>query len=333
MTGLSREQLINAYALMTRIREFEETIRRLHGEGKLPGFMHVSIGQEAVPVGVSLNLRPSDVITTTHRGHGDVIAKGAPLEGMFAEIYGRAGGLCRGKGGSMHVADVSRGVWGANGIVAAGMPIAVGAGLAFLRQQRDDVVVCYFGDGAIANGATHEALNMASLWRVPVVFVRVDNAYAESTPASEYQGMPDVVAYAASYGLHAEHVDGNDVERVADAAERAVARARAGEGPTFLQCQTYRKYGHNIGDPGTSRPSAEVEHWASRDPIDLARATLTGRHGLGDEDLAQILEAAVARNSEALEWAESQPPPPGEWAFEDVFATPAIVRQLERAVQ
>src|SRR5215207_2232599 len=226
--ALTRDELVQAYGTMRLIRAFEEAIRRLHGQGELPGFMHVSVGQEAVPVGISLRLRRDDLITTTHRGHGDMIAKGAQVEGMIAEIFGRAGGLCRAKGGSMHVADVAVGALGANGIVAAGMPIAVGAGLSLRRQGRDGVVVAYSGDGAIANGAAHEALNMAALWRVPVVFVRVNNRYAESTPIADYLGAPDVVRFVEGYGLAVERVDGNDVEAVADAAERAVARGRAG---------------------------------------------------------------------------------------------------------
>jgi pyruvate dehydrogenase E1 component alpha subunit len=325
---LSRDDLLASFETMHLIRGFEESIRRLHGEGKLPGFMHVSVGQEAVPTGVSLALRPDDVVATTHRGHGDVIAKGADIAGMFAEIYGHRGGLCRAKGGSMHVADVSKGILGANGIVAAGMPIAVGAGLGFKRQGRDSVVVAYSGDGAIANGATHEALNMASLWKVPVIFVRVDNHYAESTPASQYQGMPDVVAYAASYGLPAEQVDGNDVEAVADAAERAVARARAGEGASFLQCRTYRTYGHNIGDTGAARPADEVEQWLARDPMVLLRARLIDL-GATAAQLDEIGTRIDARVAEAIEWAEAQPPPPEEWAFEDVYATPEIVELMK----
>lgn len=320
--------LLGAFETMHMIRHFEESIRRLHGEGKLPGFMHVSVGQEAIPTGISLMLGADDVVTTTHRGHGDVIAKGASLEGMFAEIYGRSGGLCKAKGGSMHVADVSKGILGANGIVAAGMPIAVGAGLAFKYQARHEVVVCYSGDGAIANGATHEALNMASLWKVPVIFVRVDNQYAESTPSAQYQSMPDVVKYAESYGLFAEAVDGNDVELVAEAAGRAVERAREGAGATFLQCRTYRTYGHNIGDPGSSRPSEEVEHWRGRDPIALAGSRLRDEHKVTQTELDEVVDRIHQRVSSAIAWAESQPPPPDTWAYEDVYASPEIVELM-----
>ncbi len=228
---LTAEQLLRGYETMLLIRGFEESIRKLHGRGKLPGFMHVSVGQEAVPTGVSLMLREDDVITAPHRNHGDVIAKGVPVEGMFAEVYGHVGGTCRAKGGSLHIASVAHGVLGANGIVGAGLPIAVGAALALKRQGGDRVMVAYAGDGAIATGASHEALNMASLWKVPLVFVREDNQYAESTPRDAYQSMPDVVRYVEGYGIPAEAVDGNDLEAVADAAARAVARARQGGGP------------------------------------------------------------------------------------------------------
>jgi TPP-dependent pyruvate/acetoin dehydrogenase alpha subunit len=310
-------QLLTCYDTMRLIRTFEESILRLHGEGKLPGFMHVSIGQEAIPTGVSLHLRDDDVITTTHRGHGDVIAKGAPVEGMFAELFARAEGLCRGKGGSMHVTDVSRGILGANGIVAAGIPIAAGAAFAAKRSGSDAVAVSYFGDGAIAQGGFHESANMAALWKLPIVLVRQNNQYAESTPNRDYQGMPDVVQFVRGYGIAAEQVDGNDVDAVSDAAERAVARARAGDGPTFLECLTYRWYGHNIGDTGAGRPEDEVQSWIARDPIATVRKQLE-HEGLGDA-LAEIDARVSARIERAIERAESLAEPPLEWALEDLF--------------
>jgi pyruvate dehydrogenase E1 component alpha subunit len=310
---------------MRLIREFEEAILRLHAAGELPGFMHVSVGQEAIPTGVSLNLRQEDLILSTHRGHGDMIAKGAQVEGLIAEIYGRSGGLCKGKAGSMHVADTRIGALGANGIVGAGMPIGVGAALSLKRQGRDNVVVVYSGDGAIAQGAAHEALNMASLWRLPVIFVRQDNQYAESTPKEDYLGIPDVVEFARGYGLAAELVDGNDVEAVAEAAGRAVSHARAGQGATFLECLTYRRYGHNIGDTGAARPAEEREYWLSRDPIALARARLIGDHGLAETELEEVDRAAAKRLELAAEAAAAMPPPPEEWAFEDVYSEPQII--------
>jgi TPP-dependent pyruvate/acetoin dehydrogenase alpha subunit len=331
MIALSPQELAASYRTMRLIRAFEEKIRELHGENRLPGFMHVSIGQEAVPAGVSLHLRDDDLITTTHRGHGDVIAKGAQIEDMFAELFARAEGLCRGKGGSMHVTDVSRGVLGANGIVAAGIPIAVGAALGLTKLGRDNVVVAYFGDGAIANGAAHEAMNMASLWNVPVLLVRVNNQYAESTPQAHYQGIPDVVAFAQAYGFRAEEVDGNDVEAVADAAGRATDRARAGQGPTFLECITYRHYGHNIGDPGAYRPAGEPEAWLERDPVVTLRARLVSNSVLSEEALAEIDRAIDERISAAVERADGLPEPPEEFALEDVYSDPETLSAFARS--
>ena len=325
MSVLSPTELEGLYRTMRLIRAFEEKIRELHGEDRLPGFMHVSIGQEAVPAGVSFHLRENDLITTTHRGHGDVIAKGAQVEAMFAELFGRAEGLCRGKGGSMHVTDVSRGILGANGIVAAGIPIAVGAALGLKRLGRDNVVVSYFGDGAIANGACHEAMNMASLWNVPAVFVRVNNQYAESTPQADYQGIPSAVLFAESYGFPAEKVDGNDVEAVAAAAGRAVERARAGVGPTFLECLTYRHYGHNIGDPGAYRPPGEPETWIARDPVVALRARLLADGALSQQELETIDAGIDDRITAAVERADALPEPSLELALEDVYSDPVTL--------
>ena len=330
---LDEELRLPAYGKMQLIRHFEEAIRELHGEGKLPGFMHVSVGQEAVPVGVSLALRSDDYIATTHRGHGDVIAKGVEVEGMFAELFARTGGICRAKGGSMHITDFSKGVLGAFSIVAAGLPIAVGAALAMRRRGRDTVAVAHFGDGAIAQGATHEAMNMAALWDLPVVFVRHNNQYAESTPKADYQGMPDVVEFASSYGMAAQEVDGNDVEAVFLAASEAVERARSGGGPTFLECLTYRWYGHNIGDPGAGRPDDEVAAWRARDPIAAWRRALVDRIGVEERRLAQIDEEVARRIAAAIEAAEAMPEPPLEWALEDVYSDQDVAAAIGRGLR
>lgn len=325
------DDLVALYRTMRLTRAFEEKIRELHGANRLPGFMHVSIGQEAVPAGVSFHLADNDLITTTHRGHGDVIAKGAQVEAMFAELFGRAEGLCRGKGGSMHVADVSRGILGANGIVAAGIPIAVGAALGIKRLGRENVVISYFGDGAIANGACHEAMNMASLWRVPVIFVRVNNKYAESTPQADYQGIPDVVSFAESYGFPAEEVDGNDVEAVANAAARAIDRARAGHGATFLECLTYRHYGHNIGDPAAYRPAGEAETWIARDPVAVLHARLLAENHLREADLHEIDRSIDERVEAAVERADGLAEPPPKLALEDVYSDPVTLAAFARS--
>ena len=321
---LTKPDFLKAYGVMRLIREFEEALVRLHGQAMVPGFVHVSVWQEAVPTGVSLNLRSDDLIISTHRGHGDIIAKGVAVEGMFAELLARQGGYCRAKGGSMHVTDVSLGVLGANGIVGAGMPIAVGAALSMKKQGKDAVVVAYVGDGAIANGETHESLNMASLWKLPVVFVRSDNQYAESTPARAYCGIPDVVQYVKSYGVSAEAVYGNDIDAVADAARRAVDWTRSGRGPSFLQCSTFRKYGHNTADVGAYRTAGEVETWRARDPLIHARGVASG-HGVTEAELDDIDTKVAARIDHAIAQAIAQPEPPIEWAFEDVYADPATL--------
>lgn len=321
---LTKAEFLEAYATMRLIREFEEALLRLHGEAKAPGFVHVSVWQEAVSTGVSLHLLPEDQILTTHRGHGDIIAKGVGIEGMFAELLAREGGYCGGKGGSMHVTDVSRGVLGANGIVGANMPIAAGVALSKKKRGEPGVVVAYIGDGALMNGATHETLNMASLWQLPLVIVRVDNQYAESTAARFYSGIPDVLEYVKAYGVDAAAVDGNDVDAVADAAGRVIARTRAGGGPGFLQCRTYRRYGHNTADVGAYRPPEEVEAWKARDPLMVAHAAAASR-GITDGELDEIDGRVLAHIDQAIAWAEAQPQPPLESAFEDLYADPATI--------
>ncbi|GMQ93843.1 MAG: pyruvate dehydrogenase (acetyl-transferring) E1 component subunit alpha [Acidimicrobiia bacterium] len=322
---MKQDQAIQAYNTMVLIRTFEQTILELHKAGRLPGFMHVSIGQEAVPTGVSLALKPDDVITTTHRGHGDVIAKGVEIEGMMAELFAKSGGLCRAKGGSMHVTDFSKGVLGAFSIVGAGMPIALGAAMSAQRLETGSVAVCHFGDGAIAQGAAHESLNMASLWDLPVVFVRHNNLYAESTPTSEYQGFTSIEDYVGSYGIEIETVDGNDVEAVLESATRLVDRARSGGGPGFLECLTYRWYGHNIGDSGAGRPPEEVAAWKARDPIARFREKLVNRYHVDTAEIEGIESAITERVTVAVDAAEVMSEPPTEWALEDVYGDPATL--------
>lgn len=331
--GLNTPEFLRAYETMRLIREFEESLVRMHREARIPGFVHVSVWQEAVSTGVSLWLRPDDLMMTTHRGHGDIIAKGASIERMFAEMLARAPGYCRAKGGSMHVTDVSLGVLGANGIVGANMPIGTGAALSLKRQGRDAIVVVYTGDGAITQGLTHEALNMAALWKLPVVYVRTDNQYAESTPQADYRGMPDVVRFVEGYGIAAEQVDGNDVEAVADAARRAVKRTRAGGGPSFLTCSTYRRYGHNTADVGAYRPQSEVADWEARDPLIVARARLIEDRGVPHAEIDAIDERVRERVERAITWAEQQPEPPTDWAFEDVYADPATLAAFGGAIR
>jgi TPP-dependent pyruvate/acetoin dehydrogenase alpha subunit len=322
---LTTPEYLRSYETMRLIREFEESLVRMHGEARVPGFVHVSVWQEAVSTGVSLWLRTDDLMITTHRGHGDIIAKGASIERMYAELLARAPGYCRAKGGSMHVTDVALGVLGANGIVGANLPIGTGAALSMKKQGRDSIVVVYTGDGAIAQGATHEALNMAALWQLPVVYVRTDNQYAESTSASAYRGMPDVVRFIEGYGIAARAVDGNDVGAVADAARWAIERSRAGAGPSFLTCSTYRRYGHNTADVGAYRTPEEVAAWQARDPLTLARARLVADRGVAEAEIDAIDARVRDRIQAAIAWADAQPEPPLEWAFEDLYADPATL--------
>ena len=328
---LTKSEFLRAYETMRLIREFEEGLLRLHGQAKAPGFVHVSVWQEAVSAGVGMHLQPEDQILTTHRGHGDIIAKGVAIEGMFAELLARDGGYCGGKGGSMHVTDVSRGVLGANGIVAANMPIAAGAALSKKRQGLPGVVVAFIGDGALMNGATHETLNMASLWQLPLVIVRVDNQYAESTAARFYSGIPDVLEYVRSYGFTPEAVDGNDIEAVAAGARTVLDRTRNGGGPGFLQCRTYRRYGHNTADVGAYRPPEEVEAWAARDPLLIARAA-AGSHQVAEAELDAIDARVLAHIDQAIAWAEAQPEPAIESAFRDLYADPETMAAFRGAL-
>jgi TPP-dependent pyruvate/acetoin dehydrogenase alpha subunit len=330
---LSTTDYVRSYETMRLIREFEESLVRMHGEARVPGFVHVSVWQEAVSTGVSLWLRPQDLMITTHRGHGDIIAKGASIERMYAELLARAPGYCRAKGGSMHVTDVSLGILGANGIVGANMPIGTGAALSLKKQGREGIVVVYTGDGAIAQGLTHEALNMSSLWHLPVVYVRTDNQYAESTAAAAYRGMPDVVRYVEGYGIAAEAVDGNDVEAVADAARRAVERTRGGGGPSFLTCSTYRRYGHNTADVGAYRTPEEVAAWQARDPLIIARTRLVSERGVAELEIDAIDARVHERIEAAIAWADAQPEPPLAWALEDVYADPATLAAFGGSVR
>jgi TPP-dependent pyruvate/acetoin dehydrogenase alpha subunit len=323
MTLLTSKEFLEAYETMRLIREFEEGLLRLHSQAKAPGFVHVSVWQEAVSVGVGRNLGLDDQILTTHRGHGDIIAKGVGIEGMYAELLARQGGYCGAKGGSMHVTDVSRGVLGANGIVGANMPIAAGAALSKKMRGEPGAVVCYIGDGALMQGAAHETLNMASLWQLPLLIVRVDNQYAESTAARYYTAIPDIPAFVRSYGVTAEAVDGNDVEAVSDVATRLLEQVRTGS-PAFLQCRTYRRYGHNTADVGAYRPPEEVEEWALRDPLLVARARAASR-GISEAELDAIDARVLAHIEAAIAWADAQPVPPLESAFQDLYADPATL--------
>lgn len=320
MTRVPNELLRDMLTRMWRIRIFEERSIELFQAGELPGFLHAQVGQEAVCVGACTALRDDDYITSTHRGHGDIIAKGGRLDRMFAELYAKETGYCRGKGGSMHIFDFKLGVLGANGIVGAGLPIATGAALAAQLRGTDQVAVSFFGDGASNEGAFHEALNMASVWKLPVVFVCANNEYGESTPRRIQQNIDDIASRAGGYGIPGVVVDGMDVLAVYEVVSEAVARARRGDGPTLVEAKTYRFYGHYVGDPGLYRPKEEVEEAMARDPLPSFERMLTTA-GLLDEADCRAIEAAVwAAVEEAVEFGRTSAAPDDSIAFEDVYA-------------
>jgi acetoin:2,6-dichlorophenolindophenol oxidoreductase subunit alpha len=321
MLGIEKDTLLMMYHTMVRIRLFEQRIMELFQQGRLPGFLHVSIGQEAVPTGVCAHLRTTDYISSTHRGHGDVIAKGARLDRMMAELYGKTTGYCKGKGGSMHIADLELGILGANGIVGAGIPIATGTALAFKMRRTDQVAVCFFGDGGTNTGAFHEGLNLASVWNLPVVFVCENNQFAESTPQRVHQKIKDVAVRAVAYDIPGEIVDGMDVLEVYRVAGEAIARARAGGGPTLVECKTYRFHGHYVGDPGTAyRQPEEVEEWKQRDPIPLFARRLVAEGQVTEAEITALDDAVQREIEEAIRFAEASPEPDLEDALHDIYA-------------
>ena len=299
---------------IARIRAFEERVGQRFRDGDVHGFVHVSIGQEAVAAGACDALASDDWITTTHRGHGHCIAKGADPAGMFAELFGRDTGLCRGKGGSMHIADPRLGILGANGIVGAGIPLAVGAGMTSRVMGTGAVSVAFFGEGALHSGAFHEGATLAVAFSLPVVLVCENNGYAEFTASGRWGG-PTPMARGDSYGMHAETVDGNDVLAVRAAMGDLVTRARKGEGPVFLEAQTTRLRGHYEGDAEPYRPEGEVLELQGRDPLTIAR------HALGDDDRALAIErAAEVEMDAAVEAALASPYPEPSAVLEDIYA-------------
>lgn len=314
--------LLELYRQLVLIRRFEERTIELRLEGLVHGVVHPYLGQEAVAVGVCSVLRPEDRIVSTHRGHGHCIAKGADVERMMAELFGRRDGYCRGKGGSMHIAAFDIGMLGANGIVGAGLPIAAGAALASRMQGNDTVAVGFFSDGATGEGTFHEALNLAALWKLPVVWVCENNGYASDTPLRESVPTGAVAAFAAGYGIQGRQIDGNDVLAVRDAAEEAVGRARAGAGPTLLECLTLRGPTHALRDalPGDPRLADDVEGWVGGDPIERLERVVLERAITDEGGLAAVREAVERELAAAIERALASPFPEPEEALEDLFA-------------
>ena len=318
--AISKEQMKDMYVKMRRIRDFESTAAKLFAEGKIPGFVHLYLGEEAIAPAVCECLRDDDFITSTHRGHGHIIAKGGDLNLMMAELFGRETGYCKGKGGSMHIADRDKGILGANGIVGAGHCIACGAGLSAKIRGTDQVCVCFFGDGSTNQGTFHESLNMASIWKLPIIFVCENNHYGISMSQDRHQAIKDVADRGAAYNIPGIAVDGNDPLAVYEAASEAVARARAGKGPTLLECKTYRQHGHFEGDPAPYKPAEEQAAWMKRDPIPNFRKYLID-NGVADEDELCGIEAGVAKEvSDAIEFAAAQPWPDADSVVVDVYS-------------
>lgn len=319
---LDSARLVQMLRTMILIREFDERAIRLRVAGKIYGAVHPYVGQEAVAVGVCSQLAVTDRVTSTHRGHGHCIAKGADIRRMMAELFGRVDGYCKGKGGSMHIADFAVGMLGANGIVGGGLPIACGAALAAQLEGRGAVTVCFFGDGAVAEGEFHEALNIAATWKLPIVFACENNQYAANNAVGVQHPRADIAAHAAPYAMPGVAVDGNDVLAVHAATGEAVARARRGDGPTLLECQTYRWHFHAMraAIPPETRPAEEIAAWKARDPIARLEGHMIAR-GLVTPDEVKALRAQVdADLDEAIAFADASPFPDPKDLLADMFA-------------
>jgi len=318
---IDREKLLEMYTRMVEIRTFEDAAGKNFADGLIPGFVHLYAGEEAIAVGVCAHLSDIDYITSTHRGHGHCIAKGVDIPGMVAELMGKATGICKGKGGSMHIADVDKGMLGANGIVGGGPPLAAGAALTAKTLGTGGVAVCFFGDGASNQGTFHEALNLAAIWKLPVVFVCENNGYAESTPVHYHCSATDIANRAAAYEIPGVVVDGLDLFAVYEAAGEAIARARRGEGPTLLEAKTYRYYGHFQGDMVTYRTEAELSRFKERDAIEAVRKYAL-EHGIVTEaDLTSIDDKVKSALETAWDDAKAAPWPTPESALEDVYVS------------
>ena len=301
---------LEAYGRMLLIRRFEQSMHRLFLDGEVHGTTHLAAGQEAVPVGVCMALDPSDYVAGTYRGHGHALAKGTAPDALIAEMLGRATGVCGGRSGSMNVIDLEHGLVGCYGIVGGSIAAATGAALSAKRQGR--VAVAFFGDGASNQGYFHECLNFAAVAALPAVFVCENNLYGEFTPMAAVTAGVDIAGRAKAYGIPSAVVDGNDVWAVREFAQEAVDRARAGGGPTLLECRTYRHYGHSKADPATYRPKEEVEHWLARDPLPRARERLL-EEGVAEEDIAAVEEDVKTRMERAVANAKAAPyPDPAE---------------------
>ena len=318
--AIAKEKLIDMFRTMVRIRTFEERVFKEFTAGNIPGFVHLYTGEEAVATGACANLRPDDYITSTHRGHGHLIAKGGKTDKMMAELYGKKTGYNKGKGGSMHLADMEIGILGANGVVGAGIPIAGGAALSAKLRRTDQVALCFFGDGATNNSRFHEGVNLAAYLNLPVVYVIENNLYAISVRISNVCKIANLANRASAYGIPGKTVDGNDVLAVYEAVGEAVARARRGEGPTLIECKTYRGHGHWAGDAQAYVSKEEIEEWKKKDPILKFRKQLLKTKVLTEKDAARIDQEINEEIEKAVKFAIESSPPGPEEVLTDVYA-------------
>src|SRR5512145_2957701 len=323
MTAPTLDDWKQMYHALWRIRLFESQVQRLAAAGEVPGFPHLSTGQEAVAVGVCAHLSREDVLFTGHRGHGHVLAKGSDLQSTFAEILGRRDGLCRGRGGSMHLVDAANGVLGATGVVGGNLALAAGAAWAAQAKRSRNISVVFFGDGATGAGAFHETLNLAALWRLPVLFVCENNGYAEFTSREEHSNVAQVASFAAPYAMPARTIDGNDLPAVHAAAGEAIASLRGGNGPYLLECMTFRMAGHYVGDAQHYRSKEELAAVREKCPIERLKRHLMER-GVEQEELDAIGERAKQEVQQAVERARAAPRPDAATVLDDVYRSPSL---------
>ncbi|HLI34035.1 MAG TPA: thiamine pyrophosphate-dependent dehydrogenase E1 component subunit alpha [Terriglobia bacterium] len=318
--NVSKELVLSLYRAMAEIREFELKAREIFRSGRMPGFIHLYVGEEAIAAGVIACLQKEDYVTSSHRGHGHALAKGIPAREVMAELMGAVGGCCGGRGGSMHLYEPAVGFLGTNGVVPPGIPIAAGAALSAKLRKTGQVAVSFFGDGAVNNGAFHEALNMAAVWELPVIFVCENNLYATETPFKAATKNTSVASRAAAYQMPGIEVDGNDVLAIYEKTGQAVQRARRGEGPTLMECLTYRWFGHHEGDPGTSyRSREEVEMWKQRDPVRRLREQALASGWAEPGDFERIDEEVRSLIEDAAQFALASPQPKAATALDQVF--------------
>lgn len=309
------------FATMALIRAFETRVAELYRDGEIPGFVHTSLGQEAVAAGVGRALQDDDYVATTHRGHGHCLARGMEVDSMMAELFARGAGICHGKGGSMHIADPRKGLLGANAIVGASLPLAVGAGMSSKHLKQGRVAVAFFGEGAVNQGAFHEAVNLAAIWDLPVLLVCENNIYAEFSDSRTLTRVPAVVDRCGAYGIEARAVDGNDAVAVAALTTEAAALCRAGKGPFLIEAETYRWHGHYEGDSQPYKPEDEIDAWRERDPLEVSAARLTASGEATAEELDQIRAEAAGEVEASVERARTLPAPDPEEAYADVYGS------------